>query len=282
MVAPNKALIHKFKILTYTTHKTIRFMGTCSLLFIINYAYSQKSHTNEECITVIDYCTMQINKNPEKNFEYYKPKAEAYYLMKNLPKALENYNLYIQFKKDNSNAYYNRGIVKQELSDVIGSIKDFSTALKYADANNQWSIFFARGFSFFILNKYKEALDDFNNSLKCNRKNAETYNNIALIYIQEKKYNLAFAQINLAIQIDSANIDYINNKGYILTLLGEYKDALVELNKALSISYDNGYTNNYMGFLLYKKGNIIEACKYFEKAKSKKISPLVPNLNCND
>ena len=257
---------------------------TIIILFNINRAESQdKEYSDLDYITVIDYCTKKIKQNAFNIGKYYKARAQAYYSMGKLEKALEDYNSYIKNVTNDGGAFYDRGVIKTELNSSLSSLSDFTNALKFSsDSVKKSDIFFARAFALNELGRVEEALNDYYKSLNYNKLNGNSYNNIGMINIEKKEYNLALTNFNKAIKIDSNAINYMYNKGYALTLLNQYDYAMEELKKALSLSSEDGDACNYMSYLLFKIGKYEESCKYLQKAKAKNVIPLVNSINCKN
>ena len=98
------------------------------------------------------------------------PRYEYYFYLalvsEDLKEKLDNYNKSIEDKPDFSDAYINRGLVKNELKDYQGSLADYNNAIeldpKCALAFNN------RGYTKSKMQDYKGALEDYNKAILLN------------------------------------------------------------------------------------------------------------------
>lgn len=94
----------------------------------------------------------------------------------------------------------------------------------------------SRGISSSELEKYEEALKEFDKDLESNPKDAEIW----------------------------------RNKGFVLYVLGRYEEALEAFNNSLEIDPKNAYAWGFKGSTLYMLGRPEEALKSLDKALQKK------------
>lgn len=86
-----------------------------------------------------------------------------------------------------------------------------------------------RGTAFMFANKYSEALEDFNHSIKLNDNDAAVYINRAFIYKENRNYQNALSDLNRAIQIDPKMTDSYYNRAVVYIKIEEYSKALEDL-----------------------------------------------------
>ena len=112
--------------------------------------------------------------------------------------AIDNYTKSISFDQD-ENAFLNRGNAKFNISDYLGSIKDYEKSL---DINKQSYIAFNNmGVSKFKLKDYSSALKDFKKSLKLNSKNYNTLYNKSITHFELKEFKKACIDLKKSIKL---------------------------------------------------------------------------------
>ncbi|MDO8733753.1 MAG: tetratricopeptide repeat protein [Elusimicrobiota bacterium] len=103
--------------------------------------------------------------------------------------AMADFNKIIELNPDAPEPYYNIGLINQTKNDYTGSIKYFTQAINYSEKNPNAAVYFARGYSFYAMEKYDEALKDFSAALKLNPQDNESdlYKKNALRKKKERK-----------------------------------------------------------------------------------------------
>ena len=99
---------------------------------------------------------------------------------KDSSRAIELYTQLLALNPDNAMAYYNRGVVKDDLGDKSGALSDYDKAISlnpdYAEAYNN------RGNVKDDLGDKSGALSDYDKSIELNPDYAKAYNNRAVCY----------------------------------------------------------------------------------------------------
>ena len=147
-------------------------------------------------------------------------------------KALEDYTMALKIKPD-ADAFYNRGLLHNELRKYNLAVLDFTSAIKLdpemADA------FLSRGIAFGSERQYDKALTDFNLSLKINPNLFQGYYNRGIVHNIYQQYDLAVADFKAALRIKPDHANAHNYVGTILVKIKKFDEARVHFNKALQI-----------------------------------------------
>lgn len=212
-----------------------------------------------------------------KELKLHAPKYEYYFYLAlvtdELDKKLEYYSKAIQDKPDFSDAYINRGLVKNELKDYEGSLKDYDKAIELDSScalayNN-------RGYTKYKQEDFKGALEDYNKAILLNPNLKIALDNKAKLLLNvcleddndfsEKYYlSLGITETNKgnfeeAIKNFDEVLKYNSNsdiayfyKGVVYHNIGKEQDAINNYTKAIEInkSMTDAYFNR--GQLLYK------------------------------
>ncbi len=176
-----------------------------------------------------------INKNPEVPYIARAFGVRAnYYLnrLSNIDKAMENYDIALLLDTTDAISFYNRGYLKDKLSDYKGVIEDMSRASQLGLENHLLYNFL--GAAYYHENNIPKSIECFEKAVILNPDYIESYNNLGAIY-------------GSIMDIDKANY---------------YTD------KALSMQAHNTESLRNKGIIYFKQSNLIEACKYWNMAKS--------------
>jgi len=92
-----------------------------------------------------------------------------------------------------------------------------------------------RGMVYFALSEYEKALDDFNNAIQANPKNARAYTNRGLVYRMKEKYDKALEDFNTSVSIDALYVDGYFNRAQVHYELKNFPQALNDCKKVLDL-----------------------------------------------
>lgn len=191
-------------------------------------------------------------------------------------KALDAYNkLYDLFKKSNEKkrlitVLANRAVVNQHLNKYEDAIKDFQELIaiepKNEDAYNNLSVLHTKRGDFL---KAYETLDK---GLAINPQSTPLQANYGFTYIQQKKYKEAIKIYTKLIEdknppeMDNKGL-YYNNRGYAKMELGKLKDAMKDINESFKHYPENSYAFRNRGLLYLKMKQKDLACQDFQQAE---------------
>lgn len=86
-------------------------------------------------------------------------------------------------------------------------------------------------------NQFDKALNDFNNCIALNQRDAKVYSNRGNIYGLQKKFDLSLADYSTSITLQSKdNLEAYLNRAITLSMMKEYKRSFEDFDKALAIS----------------------------------------------
>lgn len=284
-----------------------------------------------------DKCLESINKSiklDDRPFKYYL-RAFAYRKKGRLNNSLKDYNYIIENEPDSDKAYEGRGIVYVDLKEYDKAIKDYKKAIDlnpksstaydnlgevyelkdmYEEAADCYTkqleieeddyYYISRGWCYIHLEKYNEALKDFNSAFEINPNNVYAYNGIGNVYKYQHKYDKAIEAFKPILDLDSdyryvyrslaqcyeelGNYDEAINcytqaiekynddesfyldRGLIYSDINEYDKALADYKKALEINPDYSYAYNNMGVVYRDLKEYEKAASSYKKAIEKK------------
>ena len=101
---------------------------------------------------------------------------------------------------------------------------------------------FLRGNSYFNLERYNDALADYNRSLELRPDDPTTLTNRGVTLHHLELYDDALADYNRSLELRPDNPATLYNRGYVLDELGRYNDALADYNRSLELRPDDPTT----------------------------------------
>lgn len=203
---------------------------------------------------------------------FYKPDADTYYNRGNSKFALqdyigakEDYTKALELNKGLIDAIYNLGLTKVYLGEFNQAIADFDKISKMFPGDS--NIYIQKGMAYMELKNYKEAFNNFGNSILLNpNSNAFTTRGLALLSINY--YKDAQADFYKAIELDRNNLPCYFYAGVTHLFLGEFVPAISAFTQ--SIKFDALDFDAYLGLAMtqFKANDKAQAKINFQKAKS--------------
>lgn len=84
--------------------------------------------------------------------------------------ALHMLNGLLRAQPDHAHALYNRGVIRMQMDDFEGGLKDFNRSLEIDPSTANGDAIFCRGFANLVLGNYRQGFEDFEHRLKDNIK----------------------------------------------------------------------------------------------------------------
>lgn len=153
--------------------------------------------------------------------------------MQNQPElSLSHLNRALSLQANLSKAYFDRALVKEQLGDEKGALKDYNILIE--DRNGKYlEAFLNRGLTFKMLGDFESALKD----------------------------------INFVIENSKPSSDLFKNRGNLFALMGEMDAAVEDYKRAIDLnpSYSEAFFNRGIAYLNLGKDS--KACADFEESK---------------
>jgi len=121
------------------------------------------------------------------------------------------------------------------------TVEMFTALLKCSGVEDQWRPFVRRwrGETYENMERYDEALADFNRAIELDPEDAQTIANRGITYVAMERYNDALTDLSHAIEIEPDNAIMTARRGVFYQLMKQYDDALADLNRAIELQPDN-------------------------------------------
>jgi len=161
-------------------------------------------------------------------------------------------------------AYNNRGGTLQSMNRFDEALRDYNKAIElrplYADA------YCNRGIILADRKKNDEALADYNKAIELNPKMITAYNNRGLLYLEMKKNSEARADFEKALQLKPGYAEAYYNRGLLAMDENKNEEAFSDYSKAIQLqpAYVEAYINR--GVLMHTGKKYDEALIDYNKA----------------
>ncbi|MBP5975272.1 tetratricopeptide repeat protein [Brasilonema sp. CT11] len=148
--------------------------------------------------------------------------------------AIADYNQALRINPNYANAYYNRGVARANLGDKQAAIADYNQALRINP--NFAQAYVNRGLARAELGDKQAAIADYNQALRINPNYAKAYYNRGIVRAELGDKQAAIADYNQALRINPNLAEAYNNRGLARAELGDKQAAIADYNQALRIN----------------------------------------------
>jgi len=148
-------------------------------------------------------------------------------------------------------------IWKDQFSFANNVVKD---APNYPGGHNDLGVEYVK------MDKFDEAIREFQSALSLRPEDSEALNNLSIVYRKLSRYDEAIKALRDSVRINPRNAKAFNSFGLVYTDLGRFNDAIQEFNSAIKIELRYAELHNNLGVVYIKQGRFDEALKEFELA----------------
>ncbi|MDJ0617153.1 MAG: tetratricopeptide repeat protein [Calothrix sp. MO_192.B10] len=178
--------------------------------------------------------------------------------------AITSYDKVIEFKRDFYLAWYHRGEELFNLGRYQEAIASYEQALDIKpDYHDAWC---DRGINLGLLGKHEEALASFDKAIEIKPDLEDAWYGRGVTLSHFKRYEEALASYDKAIELKPDFYQAMNNRGLVLDNLGRYEEEISSFDKAIEIKPDFYIAWYHRGLMLGKLGRYKEAPASFDKA----------------
>lgn len=199
------------------------------------------------------------NNFSEKHFD----NGLKYVEEQNYQKAIEEFNLSLNFNPVRSEAYSNLSACKYELKDYDGAMSDINKAI---DLDGSESIpYYMRGLIKTNFGDNTGALEDYNKCLQINPEDFDARTNRALIHTNDREYDLAINDFNYIINEDELNIKALLGRANLNQRFNKILLALKDYEKVIELNPNDHITIKDCAMLYQDYGDLEKTYYYLEK-----------------
>ncbi len=153
--------------------------------------------------------------------------------------------------------YVNRGFTYDQLQRYKEALVDYERAIQLDHTLIQ--IYYNRGLTYRNLHRNNEALADYNWAIQLDPTYAPAYNDRGITYYNLGQYEEALTDYDRAIQLDPTYAPAYSNRGLTYYDLQRYEEALINYNQAIQLNhtYADAYSN---------RGNLYRKLQQYREA----------------
>ncbi len=140
------------------------------------------------------------------------------------------FNAAIETDPNSYQAYYMRGNIKKQFSDIHGAMQDYNHALEAKDDFSE--AYFERGNIKYMLQDYYGAINDYTEAIAHNENNLEAYYKRGQAKQQLEAYQDAINDCTKIIEKDPKNMDAYFLRGVLRLEYGQRTQGCLDLSKA--------------------------------------------------
>lgn len=162
--------------------------------------------------------------------------------MSRYDQAIDDFNQAQQFDEKNYIviASYARGKAYLPKGDYQNAIKEFTQALGTLSKCERHDSFFSdvyagRADAYFAMNLDNKAIQDYDNAITCNSKNAHAYSKRAGAYVLTGKFYQALEDYNKTIALNPLDAGYYRGRGLVYAVIGNELQYRKDTEKACSL-----------------------------------------------
>ena len=182
-----------------------------------------------------------FNKALEQDAQFadaYHNRANAKAELGDLAGALKDFNLALNFKPDEAKFYVNRGVTKGKSGDIEGAVTDFNKALEL-HSDEKAAIYSNLGKAKMLQGKIKEALKNYDYSIRLDPKQYTAWLNRALAKQKAGDFKGAVSDFNTCLEINPKMAEAYYNRALLFLEMNNKENACNDLRQAseLGISF---------------------------------------------
>ncbi len=169
--------------------------------------------------------------------------------------GLDNYPNHFGLLLETSNLCMKSGLIDTTLSFIL-------RAEKVCESNDDsLAIQITKGGYYLYNREFEKGILEYEEIIKNNKDCWGCYNNLFIIYFEQKNYIKALDVMYSSFTIDSTNYTTLNNLGLALSALNRHEEAIYYLDKVLIEKPESAYSRSNKAYCLLKLGNPKQALK---------------------
>ncbi|NOY96681.1 MAG: tetratricopeptide repeat protein, partial [Chlorobi bacterium] len=163
-------------------------------------------------------------------------------------------------------AYMSRGLAYHKSGDFSKALNDLSHSIEKGDSINI-EAYYNRGVVFQDMKNYIEAVKDYETCLELNGEYSNAYYNLGIIFLEQGKAEKAICMFDKSLSSNPKDVLSYTNRGYAKYKLKRYKDAIKDFEYSLKLDSSNYYSLKWIGFCYLQLNEPSISNEYLKRAK---------------
>jgi tetratricopeptide (TPR) repeat protein len=217
---------------------------------------------NKDWLNSLTFWSKAVELSPQSS-RAHNNLGRAYAISKQVEKSMDSFNRAIELDKGNYDAYYNRGILRNNTGNIDEAVIDINKSLDlFPDAGAYYSL----GIILERMGKVTEAEEAYRDSIKENEYYVPAYDNLGSLYFAQGNFEQAKKVFEKGILIDPEYPSIWHNYGVLFFQQNQLDKAAEAFERALELDnyYQKAYNN--LGLVLFYQGDYEKAEKMLTKA----------------
>lgn len=202
--------------------------------------------------------------------EAYNGRGQAYFQLRQIPQAFEDFNNAIRSGIVTPKLFLNRGKCLVMLNRPQEAIPDLTKSIELEPKSAE--TYYFRAVAYDKTGNLEAAITDYGNAIRLNSNYVEALVNRGIIYFDARRFEESIADYSAALQVASANVQpmILVNRANAYLQTGRYAAAIDDATQALTINPQYGRAYHTRGAVYLKMGDTQKAQADLLKAQSLK------------
>ena len=235
-----------------------------AFLFMVSTPARAEFKTREAAEAAIREQDQLIAKEPQRAAHYVQ-RAEAYYLLNDLQRAIDDFSSALRLDPQQDAAYFGRGMALARLGFLDAGIADLGVYIqRHPDSTVAYT---KRGVRNIWKGDLGAAEQDLKRAVELDAHNAEAHDDLGVVFAKRKRCDLAVTHFATAIGLDPSYQKAYHNLGICFYISGQHQAALEVVDAGLLLDADNRSSLVLKAAILSALGHETEAQKIIERAE---------------
>ena len=191
-------------------------------------------------------------------------RAFAYEKIGQFDNALEDIAMIEEMKPDSAFVHFYKGLVLTKARAYAEAYASFQKS-DYLEPYNPETLINMATIHYFQ-KEQPLASKKVAEALELEPQNANAFNLLSLIALEESNYLQALVEVNRALDEVPGEPYFLNNRGYVYLQMDSLELAIMDINRSIVLKPDNGWAYRNKGIYQLKTGNPALARNLFERA----------------
>lgn len=223
-----------------------------------------KHQDSEKVAQLIIKLTKALYSSP-RNPKLYLKRADAYLLVRDMDKSIDDYTNAIRFDPSMDEAYFGRGMAYGRAGEIDKAIADLSIYIKRNPKSSH--AYTKRGVRKIWGGKLAAAEKDLEKAVVLDPTNSEAHDDLGVLYAQKKRYTKAIKHFLASVKHDPSYQKAYHNLAMVYFITENNDASLRAVNNALKLSANNRNSLLLKSEILKSMGKMDEAKKIQEIAE---------------
>lgn len=187
-------------------------------------------------------------------------KGNEAFLRKDFKIAIDCFSRVLKLDPNNADACYRRGWSQQFMEKYDDAIEDFNKTILICSNNYFLSMaYLGRGNAYFEKNKYEQAIGNYSKAIQINSGLVEAYAGRAQAYSLTKRYDSAVIDFTTAILLNPTNDVLYSSRAGLFCIKTNYLRAMADFDNAIEINPQSSDAYASRGYFFFTIGRYADS-----------------------